>query len=228
MYTINKIKSEFKPSKFVDLRSGYWYYNFDINEITDSDKTIYSFAQLRIKGAPNLSKCKEAVLKAYLDNTKTSLYDTLLSDGITEQIGDIINMIKVDLGLETEKTPLEKAKEEKLREIEKYDVSTDVNSFILNGVVVWLNKDTRVGLMNSLTIEKTAGKEISTLWFGSIKLEINIEAAIQMLSALELYALECFNKTAEHKQNVENLKDVSKVKTYDYTKGYPEKLTFTV
>ena len=34
---------------------------------------------------------------------------------------------------------------------------------------VWLDKSTRVGLINSLTIEKNAGKEISTLWFGNLK-----------------------------------------------------------
>nr|DAM35348.1 MAG TPA: hypothetical protein [Bacteriophage sp.] len=32
--------------------------------------------------------------------------------------------------------------------------------------------------MNSLNIEKSSGKEISVLWFGTIKLEINIDAAI--------------------------------------------------
>ena len=34
---------------------------------------------------------------------------------------------------------------------------------------IWLDKSTRVGLMNSLTIEKNAGKETSTLWFGNLK-----------------------------------------------------------
>jgi hypothetical protein len=71
--------------------------------------------------------------------------------------------------------------------------------------------------MNSLSIEKASGKETSTLWFGNIKLSINTDAAIQMLSALELYALDCYNKTAEHKVNVENLTVVEDVKNYDYT-----------
>ena len=34
---------------------------------------------------------------------------------------------------------------------------------------VWLDKSTRVRLMNSLTVEKNAGKETSTLWFGNLK-----------------------------------------------------------
>ena len=108
------------------------------------------------------------------------------------------------------------------------DTSDEINSFFLNGIKVWLNKDTRVGLMNSLTIEKNSGKEESTLWFNNICITINCDAAIQMLSALELYALACYNVTAEHKVAVENLTSLEEVKSYDYTTGYPEKLSFTV
>lgn len=228
MYKISKINSEYDNPKFVDLKSGYWYYNYNITNKEVDGKTIYTFSQLRIKGLPNLQKCREAVLGAFKDEQGNNLQDLFLTEGANDQINDIIYNIKVDLGLEEGKTPLEKAKEEKIREINKYDTSDNVNSFLLNGVQVWLNKDTRVGLMNSLNIEKSSGKEISTLWFGTIKLEINIDAAIQMLGAIELYALECYNKTAEHKQNVEKLTSVEAVKKYDFTIGYPDKLNLTV
>ena len=82
--------------------------------------------------------------------------------------------------------------------------------------------------MNSLTIEKASGKEISTLWFGNLKLDVDTDAAIQMLSALELYALECYNKTAEHKVNISSLKSVGAISRYYYTEGYPNKLKFTI
>lgn len=228
MYKISKINSEYNNPKFVDLKSGYWYYNYNITNKEVDGKTIYTFSQLRIKGLPNLQKCREAVLGAFKDEQGNNLQDLFLTEGANDQINDIIYNIKVDLGLEEGKTPLEKAKEEKIREINKYDTSDKVNSFLLNGIQVWLNKDTRVGLMNSLNIEKSSGKEISTLWFGTIKLEINIDAAIQMLGAIELYALECYNKTAEHKQNVEKLTSVEAVKKYDFTIGYPDKLNLTV
>jgi hypothetical protein len=45
---------------------------------------------------------------------------------------------------------------------------------------------------------------------------------------LEIYALDCFNKTAEHKKNIEELTSVKEVAEYDYTVGYPEKLTINV
>ena len=53
--------------------------------------------------------------------------------------------------------------------------------------------------MNSINIEKNAGKKESVLWLNGICITVNCDAAIQMLSSLELYALACYNKTAEHK-----------------------------
>ena len=100
------------------------------------------------------------------------------------------------------------------------------NNIILKQV--WLDKSTRVILMNSLTIEKNAGKETSTLWFGNLKLDISPDAAIQMLSALELYALNCYNITAEHKAKVKSMIDIDGINSYDYTIGYPEKLKFNI
>lgn len=125
---------------------------------------------------------------------------------------------------------LQQAMAEKQRQIADYDTSPAVNSFTLNGAEVWLDKSTRVGLMNSTTIEKAAGKETTTLWFAieGVETEITLpcDTAIQMLSALEMYALECYNRTAQHKAAVAKLTTVEEAEAYDYTTGYPEKLTF--
>ena len=115
-----------------------------------------------------------------------------------------------------------------LAEIEKHDTSPSVNGFMLDGQRVWLNKDTRVGLMNSTSIAKAMGKTTTTLWFGGMQIEVNCDKAIQLLSALEMYALECFNVTAAHKKAVAELNTVEDVLGYDYTKGYPEQLKMEV
>lgn len=115
-----------------------------------------------------------------------------------------------------------------LEQIDKYDTSPSVNGFMLNGLRVWLNKDTRVGLMNSTQIAKSMGKTTTTLWFGGMQIEVNCDKAIQLLSALEMYALECFNVTAAHKKAVAELNTVEEVLGYDYTKGYPEQLKMEV
>ena len=112
--------------------------------------------------------------------------------------------------------------------ITTYDSSPSVNGFLLNGLRVWLNKDTRVGLMNSTNIAKGMGQTTTTLWFGGMKMEVDCDKAIGLLSALEMYALECFNTTAKHKAAVEKMQTVEEVLGYDYTQGYPEQLKMEV
>ena len=123
---------------------------------------------------------------------------------------------------------LSAAKTTMLAEITAYDSSVAVNSFLLNGMEVWLDKATRVGLMNSTTIAKSMGHEKTTLWLGSYQLEVECDKAIQLLSALEMYALECFNVTAAHKKAVSELDNIDGVLTYDYKSGYPDKLKMEV
>ena len=115
-----------------------------------------------------------------------------------------------------------------LAEIEKHDTSSAVNGFILNGQRVWLDKATRVGLMNSTTIAKAMAQPTTTLWLGDAKLVVECDKAIQLLSALEMYALECFNVTAVHKKAVAEMSTVESVLAYDYTAGYPEMLEMRI
>ena len=135
-----------------------------------------------------------------------------------------IREISEGLGAE----PLGYMKKAMLAYIEKYDASSSVNSFLLNGMDVWLDKVTRMGLMNSTTIAKAAGLDETTLWLGDIELVVDCDKAIQMLSELEIYALECFNVTSSHKAAVNKLDNIDAVLTYDYREGYPEKLNMEV
>ena len=136
--------------------------------------------------------------------------------------------IEVTLASNVTPVPIDILRAEVIKEINAYDVSPSVNGFKLNDALVWLDKDTRVGLMNSTTIQKTAGLEETVLWLGETPLRINCDLAIQLLSALELYALECFNKTAEHRKNVLALETIDEILAYDYTQGYPEMLDMHV
>lgn len=112
--------------------------------------------------------------------------------------------------------------------VDRYDQSEAVNSFLLDGEPVWLDKATRVGLMNSTQIARDIGKIETTVWLGQRQMTIPCDAAIQMLQSLEMYALECFNQTALHKANVAALDSVEAAMQYDYTSGYPEKVMFNV
>ena len=119
---------------------------------------------------------------------------------------------------------LKQAKADKIAEIAAYDTSDKVNGFTLNGLLVWLDKATRVGLMNSTTIAKAAGQQTTTLWLVGLKLVVDCDKVIQLLSALEMYALECFNVTAAHKAAVAELKTIKEVEAFDVTADYPQQL----
>ena len=109
-----------------------------------------------------------------------------------------------------------------------YDKSSDVNSFYVNGAQVWIDRDTRVSLMNSTQILKNSGQENTVLWLNGKAFNINCDLLIQMLSSLEIYALQCYNVTEQHKTNILNLTTEDDVRNYNFKEGYPEKLTFNI
>lgn len=153
--------------------------------------------------------------------------DLVLNDILSSREQASMEEIKeISEGLGAE--PLEYMRKAMLHYIDVYDSSSVVNSFVLNGADVWLDKATRVGLMNSTTIAKSIGQQKTTLWLGSYQLEVDCDTAIQLLSSLEMYALECFNVTAAHKKAVNELGNIEAVLTYDYREGYPEKLKMEV
>lgn len=133
-----------------------------------------------------------------------------------------------ELILNDEPPTSQTVREKVIADIEAHDKSSEVNSFTLAGRQMWLDRDTRVGLVNSINIEKAAGKETTTLWFDAVQYAIPVDTALQMLAALELYALECYNVTQSHIATVKLLDNVETLEGYDYTAGYPEKLVFNL
>ena len=112
--------------------------------------------------------------------------------------------------------------------ITSYDTSDKVNGFRLNGKTVWLDKATRVGLMNSTSIAKAEGNESVTLWLDGTSYDVSCDKAISLLSDVEMYALKCYNVTAAHKAAVAELTELEDVLNYDYKAGYPEQLNVEV
>lgn len=184
------------------------------------------------KGQYKKKEEREGVCIVHLDgvlNEEMDAYECVeCSMPVSEYSETAVNEAYAAWKAATANRGLARAKREILKHIEAYDTSSAVNGFVLNGAVVWLDKATRVGLMNSTTIAKAMGQAKTTLWLGDTKLEVGCDMAIQLLSSLEMYALECFNVTAAHKKAVAELTDIGEVLSYDYTKGYPEKLMMNV
>ena len=126
---------------------------------------------------------------------------------------------------EYEPTLLE-LKARKIAELQAYDSSESVNSFSIGNVSGWLNKSTRVGLMNSISIERESGRSETTIWLDDAKLVLSIEKAIDMLQRIELYALACYNTTQGHINAINLLETKEEIEAYNFKTGYPGKLSF--
>lgn len=122
---------------------------------------------------------------------------------------------------------LEDAKARMRAAIEAYDTGEDVRGFVLDGVAGWLDRDTRGGVARRLASEEAAGRSVSTLWLGGRSFVLPIGRARAILDKVEIYAADCFDVTAAHKAAVESLESIAAVDAYDYTAGYPERLTLT-
>lgn len=194
--------------------------------------------QIRVEKPITMEKIITAVEKdvyaLYTDEDYSNFQAFLLRETQENPSGDFIKehtkfLRWVKNGLNIAKgITVEEAKEMMLQEIIDYDKSLAVNSFILNNFPAWLDKETRVGLVNSISIEKASGIKDTTLWLGTLSFTLPVDTAMSFLYQLELYAKECYNKTAEHKYNLDRLDIVEEILNYNYTEGYPDKLIITI
>lgn len=107
------------------------------------------------------------------------------------------------------------------KQIKGYDQTEKVNCFYLSGLPLWLDKATRVGLVNSISAEKREGNEVTDLWFESIMIQLPVDDALAKLDKIELYAKNCYNVTASHIAEIEQIDNLEELQQYDITAEYP-------
>lgn len=152
------------------------------------------------------------------DGTQTinPTHEMLLEDGWVEYV----------IPEPTEEELLLRAKAYVKNEIRRYDSSSEVNEFFINGLSVWLDKATRAGLKLRFEAEIAMGNENTSLWYNNMQFPLPLSQAMQMLYAIEIYASACYDNTQAHYANVEALATIEECETYDYKIGYPAKLYF--
>lgn len=123
---------------------------------------------------------------------------------------------------------IEDVRSDIIRDIEMYDSSISVNEFFVQGQSVWLDKATRAGLLLRFQAEQAQGVKDTALWYNSTSYSLQVDQAIKMLYAIELYASACYDMTEKHIANVKALTSEDEIRNYDYRSGYPEKLRFEV
>lgn len=245
-----------KPHALEAVGNGNYLYRWDIQEEEilseivqeQSDEPIepgkriqYSCCEATILGNPTYDKCVEAVIRdkytaeqemALVNKYNSYLNSVTIDSAGVDEYNDYLKyifnakmVVKRDLELEE---ALVIAKEKLFNKISEYDKSDEVNGFLLNGELFWLDRETRMSVSYSTSQEKALGNETTTIWLGGKSMVLPCEIVLGLLSQLEVYAKKCYNKTAEHKAAVDKLKTLEDVESYDYKSGYPERLNLEV
>lgn len=127
---------------------------------------------------------------------------------------------------------LERAKQEKIAELEAYDNSDAVNGFdvTIQGqtMSLWINKETRSDYRSSIEAAELLGRTEVKPVFGGQEVTLSVQMAKMALAQVQLYANQCYGVTERHKAAILLLQSVQEVEGYDFTVGYPERLRFVV
>lgn len=134
----------------------------------------------------------------------------------------------------TEEELLAAAKKNKIEQIKAYDESKAVNNCVIKygeqSFNYWADKSERDALKGAIRDCITMGRTHYRLDLREIGLSIWVECEklLAMMVALEVYAIDCFNKTTDHIFAVNAMATVEEVKAYKFKGvGYPEQLTFS-
>lgn len=245
-----------KPSALEAVGNGSYIYRWDIKEEVmtseEGQKVNHSCNEVVVWAPVSADKLKEAVINAAYGEDKelklvneynsfqmgvsgednSAEYKAFLKDredlkrGVDEAL-DEFNGIE-----RTGEEELAAAIEKKILEIYEYDNSTEVNNcFISYGgqqIPYWADKHSRNCLKSSLNDCITKGIETYRLDLRDANVSVEFECGklVSLLMDLEVYAIQCFNRTSDHIFAVKALSDAAEIEAYDITQGYPEKLVF--
>lgn len=135
---------------------------------------------------------------------------------------------------ETAEEKLRKAKEALLEQIGAYDESLNINGCFIQceygTFVYWADKHDRDSLRNAVQKCIVVDRETYRLDLRDFNLSLSIPChkLLDMLDELEIYAIDCYNRTTDHIYAVRALKTLKEVEDYDFTTGYPNQLRFVL
>ena len=160
--------------------------------------------------------------KEVKSNVYNPTHEMLLENGWVEYVP---TSPSVEL---TERQLYRRAMARKLRDLEAYDNSSEVNDCIIvyqgEELHYWANKTERDALKGALRDCMALGRTEYRLDLREkgISITLPCELLLQMLAALEVYAIDCYNKTTDHRFAINALTTLEEVEAYDFKVGYPE------
>ena len=249
-----KSSANFKPLVLQDLGDGSWHYNYSIKEVpvtseSGEETTAFECEQVHIWGKPTYERLAPLVIadkyspseeislinkyNAFVSKMSIDIEDKERYEDYFKIVSALKAMIKEDLrtlGLmppESSRT-LPKVIAAKIAEIDAYDTSDEVNSFLFNGQRTWIDAGTRAVFRNSIDSAELLQEETIQMPLGGAILTVPVVNAKIMLAKIQRYADNAAIVTATHKAVVSGLTDIAEVDGYNFRTGYPAKEEFNV
>lgn len=142
----------------------------------------------------------------------------------------ISNVLKMELPPVhevTEEELLQRAKQDKISELDLYDTGSEVNEFTINDELkAWFTPEQRSNYKNSIDSAELLGVNTLQLLVAGNVIELETTKAAKLLAMIQLYADSCYMVTEKHKAAINACESVDEVEAYDFTTDYPEKLNF--
>lgn len=127
--------------------------------------------------------------------------------------------------LPIEDTPtvtLAEARANKLSALAEYDSSDNVNQFYFKGNGMWIGPNERANYLNTLlSAERLSISNVNFLGY-----TLPVYEAIHIIDMINIYAMECVKTTDFHREAITSIDTVEGINNYNFTTGYPEKLSF--
>ena len=246
--------SEKYPSAIEFTKNGETVFNYNIEE----KNGLYEYESVLCVGEPTRYNILQSLIRTiYTQNeideiekikpSSTNADDILMCAEYNNAINTFDNLISNELGLDfyefkqnnnetydyvennTYEKKLELAKINKISEIERYDVSDNVNGFFCNGQFMWLDRVTRAVLANTINSAELLGESTINIWYNDVVcINVGCDDAKQLLAAIEMYATSCYNITVSHKVAIRNMDSIEDINAFDITADYPNRLEFNI
>ncbi|MDR1644228.1 MAG: hypothetical protein LBS05_00160 [Tannerellaceae bacterium] len=140
-------------------------------------------------------------------------------------VEEVFNMRLVPIPPEVART-LEDAIREKIADLRDYDTSWAVNRFSIAGMPCWITAGERATYNTSIAAAELLEEEIIEIPLAGQFFALPVPLAKGMLAQIQRYADKAAIVTARHIAAITALENIEAVDDYDFTVGYPEKLTF--
>jgi hypothetical protein len=113
--------------------------------------------------------------------------------------------------------PIEMARQEKIKEIDAYQPSCTIN-----GNSLWLNKEERKELKESIKAYRQEKEETMTKWIDNNEYTFELNKWASIVCKLDVYDSKVQNNQNAHKNAIMKLDTQELIQNYDITVGYPQ------